>query len=235
MRKPRVLVIIPAYNEEKNLPGVIQKIKSSYDADILVIDDGSCDLTYETALKEGAKAVSLPFNLGIGGAVQTGYIYANNNGYDIAIQVDGDGQHDPAYLEQLISPLISERYDMVIGSRYIQETAYRSSVYRRAGMLFFSWLIFVLTGKRIKDTTSGFRAVNRRTIEYFSTSYPTDYPEVDVIVRLFRKNCRILEVPVEMKERQGGKSSITPLKSFYYMVKVSLALLINALRSRGAL
>ncbi|MCR4436501.1 MAG: glycosyltransferase family 2 protein [Clostridiales bacterium] len=235
MIDPKVLVIIPAFNEEKSIAGVIREVKGNCKADILVVDDGSTDSTAQVALKEGVKVVSLPFNLGIGGAVQTGYIYANENNYDIAVQVDGDGQHDPSYLDELVAPILNEKYDMVIGSRYVQETSYKSTLSRRVGMVFFSWLLYFLTGKRIKDTTSGFRAVNRKIIRYFSSSYPTDYPEVDVIVRLFRKNCTILEVPVEMKERQGGKSSITPLKSIYYLIKVSLALLINILRSRGAL
>lgn len=235
MERPKILVIIPAYNEEKSVGNVIRKIKYCFDADIVVIDDGSADSTSDKASSEGAKVIRLPFNLGIGGAMQTGYLYANENNYDVAVQVDADGQHDPAYLKTLVAPLLEEKCDMAIGSRYVKESSYKSSVSRRMGMVFFSWLVYLLTASRINDTTSGFRAVNRKIIEYFASSYPTDYPEVDVLVRLFRKNFRILEIPVEMMERQGGKSSITPLKSIYYMVKVSLALLINSLRSEGAL
>lgn len=231
MDNPRVLVIIPAYNEEKNIHSVIQKLKYCYSADILVVDDGSKDITAEKAAEEDVTVVKLPFNLGIGGAMQTGYIYARDNGYDIAIQLDADGQHDPEYIERLVIPVINKKCDMSIGSRYLEQTAYKSTASRRAGMLFFSWLVRVLTGNSIKDTTSGFRAVNKDILEYFASNYPTDYPEVDVLVRLHKKGFRMLEVPVEMKERQGGKSSITPIKSFYYMIKVSLALIINSMRT----
>ncbi|HYF75081.1 MAG TPA: glycosyltransferase, partial [Candidatus Nitrosocosmicus sp.] len=153
---------------------------------------------------------------------------------DIAVQIDADGQHDPKYLNEIINRLNKEGCDMAIGSRYVEETSYKSSVTRRVGMVFFSWLVYMLTGNRIKDTTSGFRAVNRKVIEYFAESYPTDYPEVDVLVRLYKKGFTVCEVPVEMLERQGGKSSITPVKSIYYMIKVSIALLINSLRSGEA-
>ncbi|MDP4091892.1 MAG: glycosyltransferase family 2 protein [Bacillota bacterium] len=231
MDKPKILVIIPAYNEEKSIHTVIRKLKLHSDIDILVVDDGSVDMTFKKAALEGVKVVRLPFNLGIGGAMQTGYMYARDNGYDIAIQVDADGQHDPVYLNELIKPLTEKKCDMVIGSRYVAQTAYKSPISRRAGMIFFSWLVHLLTGNTIKDTTSGFRAVNRGIIEYFAENYPTDYPEVDVLVRLHKKSFKMCEIPVEMKERQGGKSSITPLKSLYYMIKVSLALFINSLRS----
>ncbi len=233
MEYPKVLVIIPAYNEEKSIHAVIKKLKRISFIDILVVDDGSKDLTSREASREGVIVIRLPFNLGIGGAMQTGYIYARDNGYDIAIQCDADGQHDPQYIESLIKPIIEKQSDMVIGSRYVEQTSYKSSASRRAGMIFFTSLVRVLTGNTIKDTTSGFRAVNRNIINYFADSYPTDYPEVDVLVRLHKKNFKVIEVPVEMKERQGGKSSITPMKSLYYMIKVSLALLINSLRSGG--
>lgn len=231
---PRVLVIIPAYNEEKSIGAVIKSINKHADVDIVVIDDGSKDSTRTTAQDAGAKVITLPFNLGIGGAMQTGYLYALYNNYDIAIQVDGDGQHDPRYINALVAPLKQGLSDMVIGSRYVKQTSYKSSISRRTGMIFFSWLVYVLTGKRIKDTTSGFRAVNRKVIDCFAQYYPTDYPEVDVLVRLHRKGLKMAEIPVEMRERQGGRSSITPVKSVYYMIKVSLALLINSLRSEGA-
>ncbi|MCX7920983.1 MAG: glycosyltransferase family 2 protein [Clostridia bacterium] len=233
MIEPKILVIIPAYNEEESIDNVIRKIKYYSNVDIVVVNDGSKDGTAKKALKEGVRVITLPFNLGIGGAMQTGYIFARDNHYDIAIQIDGDGQHDPLYLDKLIEPLKQDRCDMAIGSRYVEETAYRSSVTRRMGMIFFSWLIYALTGWKIKDTTSGFRAVNRKIIEYYAGSYPTDYPEVDVLVRLHKKRFRVMEVPVEMLERQGGSSSITPLKSIYYMVKVSTSLVISSLRSGG--
>ena len=231
MAKQKILVIIPAYNEEKSIGDVIVKILRHSGADGVVVNDGAGDATAEAALSKGVRVINLPFNLGIGGAMQTGYRFARDNGYDVALQVDGDGQHDPRYIGSLVERLNEAGCDMVIGSRYIEETAYRSSFSRRTGMIFFSWLVMMLTGKRIKDTTSGFRAVNRKVIEYFADSYPTDYPEVDVLVRLHKRGFRVSEIPVEMLERQGGASSITPLRSVYYLIKVSLALLINSIRS----
>lgn len=228
----KVLIIIPAYNEETAIGKVIRRIKLNMpDAHILVVNDGSIDRTSLKALKAGADVINLPFNLGIGGAVQTGYLYAKNNGYDIAVQVDGDGQHDPSYIKRLMQPVVEGRADMVIGSRYIARTSYRSSFLRRLGIIFFSALINLITGQKVKDTTSGYRVVNRKLIEYFATKYPTDYPEVDVLVRLYKNNYKILEVPVEMQERHSGKSSITPLRSIYYMLKVSLSLIIGAIKA----
>lgn len=233
MDRLKVLVIIPAYNEEKSIGDVIAKVRSFEGIDVVVVNDGSKDATVSVALESGARVISLPFNLGIGGAMQTGYMFARNNGYDVAIQVDGDGQHDPAYIRKLIEPIEQGKYEMVVGSRYVEKTSYKSSLSRRIGMVYFSWLVSILTGNKVTDTTSGFRAVNRKIIEYFAESYPTDYPEVDVLVRLNRKKIKICEVPVEMQERQGGSSSITPLKSIYYMIKVSIAVLIDTMRSGG--
>lgn len=234
MDNKRILVIIPAYNEEVVIGAVIKKVKHTAPwVDIVVINDGSRDLTAQKALDEGVKVLTLPYNLGIGGAMQTGYIYARNNHYDIAVQVDGDGQHDPFYLEKLVNEVENGNCDVVIGSRYIEETSYKSSRSRRLGMIFFSWLVMILTGWKIKDTTSGFRAVNRKVIEYFASCYPADYPEVDVLVRLHKKGFKVSEASVEMLERQGGSSSITPIKSVYYMIKVSIALLISSMRSGG--
>jgi len=228
----KVLVIIPAYNEEASIGAVIKSIKHhAPEAQIIVINDGSRDNTHIEAAKAGATVINLPFNLGIGGAMQTGYLYAKANDFDAAIQVDGDGQHDPAYIHKLLKPIESGSASVVIGSRYVSETSYKSSFSRRTGMIFFSILVKILTGQTIKDTTSGFRAVNRDVIEYFAEHYPTDYPEVDVLVKLHKKKFRMIEVPVEMQQRQGGKSSITPLRSIYYMIKVSLSLLVGALRS----
>jgi glycosyltransferase involved in cell wall biosynthesis len=229
----KVLVIIPAYNEEKSIGAVIGKIKGIDGIDVVVVDDGSKDDTVKIASEKGARVIALPFNLGIGGAMQTGYLFAKNNNYDIAIQVDADGQHDPAYIEKLIEPIKDGQVDMVVGSRYVEKTSYKSSFSRSVGMIYFSWLVSILTGHKITDTTSGFRAVNKKIIRYFAASYPTDYPEVDVLVRLNRKKIKICEVAVEMQERQGGSSSITPLKSIYYMIKVSMAVLVDTLRSGG--
>ena len=228
----KVLAIIPAFNEEKSIEAVVKMIKAALPGiDTLVVNDGSSDNTTANALKAGSKVITLPFNLGIGGAMQTGYIYAHRNNYDIAIQVDGDGQHNPDYIETLIEPLKNGTADMAIGSRYVNKSAYKSTLARRTGMVFFSSLVKLLTGKSVKDTTSGFRAANRKIIEYFALHYPTDYPEVDVLIKLHKKNYKVVEIPVEMNERKTGKSSITPLRSIYYMIKVSLSLLIGAIRS----
>lgn len=228
----KVLIIIPAYNEEASIGMVVTGIKLHIpEAEILVVNDGSFDSTSEIAAEAGTAVVNLPFNLGIGGAMQTGYIYALENNYDIAVQVDGDGQHNPAYIKDLIAPVAEGSTDMVIGSRYVSRTDYKSALSRRTGMVFFSTLVNLLTGKRFKDTTSGFRVVNKRIIRYFADHYPTDYPEVDVLVKLHKRNFRVIEIPVEMQERQGGKSSITPVRSIYYMIKVSLSLLIGAIET----
>lgn len=232
MNQRKIIILIPAYNEEKSIKDVIEKTKKNIsEADILVINDGSKDQTAQKASEAGAIVVELPFNLGIGGAMQTGYLYAKQNNYDIAIQCDGDGQHDPVYIRNIIEPIIQDNADMVVGSRYLQKTLYKSKFMRRIGILFFSGFVSMLIGKKITDPTSGFRAVNQKIIEYFARKYPLDYPEVDVLVRLNNHNFRIMEVPVEMKERQGGRSSITPLRSIYYMTKVSLALIVNSIRS----
>jgi len=227
----KILVIIPAYNEEESIASVINQIRCyAPEADILVINDGSVDATSERAVKAGAKVVNLPFNLGIGGAMQTGYIYAKYHSYDVAIQVDGDNQHDPSYIQKLIRPIADNSADMVIGSRYVGKTIYKSTVFRRVGMVFFTFLIRLLTDKWIMDTTSGFRAVNKDIIDLFASDYPVDYPEVDVLVRLYKKKFRIIELPVEMKARKTGKSSITPIRSIYYMIKVTLSLIIETIK-----
>lgn len=228
----RVLIIIPAYNEERSIKKVIEEVKNlNSNLDILVINDGSCDNTGKIARSCGVKVIDLPFNLGIGGAVQTGFIYAKNENYDIAVQLDGDGQHDPKFIKDLLALIENNEVDVVIGSRFNGIVNYNTPVLRKIGMKFFSKFIKVLTGLDIKDTTSGFRAVNRKVIEYFADKYPLDYPEVDVIVRLHKKGFKIKEIPVYMKAREYGRSSITPLRAVYYMVKVSFALFINYLRS----
>lgn len=228
----KILTIIPAYNEEATIGNVIRRITLSIpQADILVVNDGSKDSTSKKSMEAGAKVIDLPFNLGIGGAMQTGYIYAKENGYDIAVQVDADGQHDPGFIKDLLEPILENSADVVVGSRYINKTEYKSPVFRRMGMIFFSFLVSTLANQKFKDTTSGFRAVNKNVIDFFSNCYPVDYPEVDVLVRLKKNNFKIIELPVKMLERQGGKSSITTLRSMYYMIKVSLSLIIGTLRS----
>lgn len=223
-----ILTIVPAYNEENSIFDVVSSITSlNPDVDILVINDGSTDNTSLEARRAGALVIDLPANLGIGGAVQTGYIYALKEGYDICVQIDGDGQHDPKDLKRLTEPIRKGQCDMVIGSRFIIDSGYKSPVFRNIGIKFFSIVVSRVTGTEIKDTTSGYRAVNRNVINMFSKYYPTDYPEVETLVYAVRKGIRIREVPVSMRHRSMGKSSITPIKSLYYMVKVTLSLLIQ--------
>ncbi|KUO96101.1 glycosyltransferase family 2 protein [Ferroacidibacillus organovorans] len=229
------LVIIPALNEERSVGNVVESILSSCPmVDVIVISDGSTDQTAAVARGAGAKVVELPVNLGIGGAMQTGYLYAWRAGYHYAIQIDADGQHDPADLPKLLDEMERGDADMIVGSRYVERTAYRSSASRRVGMVMLATLIRMAVGYPIKDTTSGYRVVNRKTIELFSRFYPHDYPEVEVLVLLHRHRLRIREVAVEMKERQAGRSSITVMRSAYYMFKVSLAILLEVMRGKEA-
>ena len=224
----KVLIIIPAYNEEKNLPKLTEKLEKMYPQyDYVVVNDGSVDHTKELCRKEGISVINLPANLGIGGAVQTGYKYGSENGYDIAVQIDGDGQHDIAYLDKLLEPLRNNSADVVIGSRFIRKEGFQSSRLRRTGIVFLSRLIRLLTGVRVYDVTSGFRAVNRRFVEIYARDYPSDYPEPEAIVSAIMEGGRVLEVPVVMKERESGTSSINLVRSVYYMIKVTLAVLLR--------
>lgn len=227
----KVLVIIPAYNEQYSLPKVIAGIKQFPGIDVVVINDGSKDATSTVARGAGAEVIDLPFNLGIGGAVQTGYLFADKRGYDVAVQVDADGQHNPGDLMRIVEPVLRGEADLVVGSRYVAETGYKTPLARKMGMVVFSTLVSFINGQPLKDTTSGYRAVGRRVIEFFTENYPTDYPEVEALVLLKKHGFTIKEVPVHMAAREHGKSSITPLKSVYYMIKVLLALLMNILRA----
>lgn len=225
------IIIIPAYNEEENIERTVNAIqKSAQGFDYVIINDCSIDNTRKICEEKGFNIVNLPINLGIGGAVQTGYKYAYENGYDVAVQVDGDGQHDPEFLSTMAEYLIEHRVDMVIGSRFIEKKGFQSSITRRMGIKFFSGLIKVLTGKSITDPTSGLRMIGRNVMEIFSQDYPRDYPEPESIVAVLRKNMKIEEIPVVMLERKGGVSSISTKKSIYYMVKVTLAILIERIR-----
>ncbi|GIP21868.1 glycosyltransferase family 2 protein [Paenibacillus sp. J22TS3] len=225
----KTLIIIPAYNEEGSIVRVIRDInKHAPEADIVVVNDGSTDNTEALALEAGAHVLTMPFNVGIGGGMQTGYMYARNNGYDVAIQMDADGQHPAEELPKLIAK--ASDYDLVIGSRFVEETSYRSSSMRRVGIIFFSKLVTLVTRQKFTDTTSGFRAAGRKVINLYAEYYPMDYPEVESIVYLKRKGCRITEVSTEMRSRETGKSSITPIKSVYYMLKVTLSVLMSAVR-----
>lgn len=225
----KTLIIIPAYNEEGSIAAVIRDIhQHAPSVDVIVINDGSSDRTEQCAINAGARVLTLPYNVGIGGGMQTGYMYAKQHGYEIAIQMDADGQHLAEELSKLIAK--AEHYDLVIGSRYVESTSYRSSHLRRIGMIFFSGLVSMVTGQRFTDTTSGFRAAGPKVIDLYSQYYPIDYPEVEALIYLKRKGCRITEVATEMRKRETGKSSITPLKSIYYMVKVTLSVLMSAMR-----
>lgn len=225
------IIIIPAYNEEENIERTVNAIqKSAQGFDYVIINDCSIDNTRKICEEKGFNIVNLPINLGIGGAVQTGYKYAYENGYDVAVQVDGDGQHDPEFLNTMAKYLVEHQVDMVIGSRFIEKKGFQSSITRRMGIKFFSGLIKILTGKTITDPTSGLRMIGRNVMEIFSRDYPRDYPEPESIVAVLRKNMKIEEIPVVMLERQGGVSSISPKKSIYYMVKVTLAILIERIR-----
>ena len=225
------LIIIPAYNEAKNIVNLLDKLKRKNDYDVVVINDCSTDNTAAVCEEYGAVVIDLPFNLGIGGAVQTGYKYALKNGYDVAIQVDGDGQHDPEWLDELIKVLSLEQNDMVIGSRFIEEKGFQSTWLRRWGIRYFTWLIQWLTKTKITDPTSGFRACNKEIIRYFAAQYPRDYPEPETIISLSRLGYRIVEIPVVMHERQEGVSSINSLRAIYYMVKVTLAIFVDTCKN----
>lgn len=223
----KVLIIIPAYNEEKNIEKVVDNIVNNFpEYDYVVINDGSRDATRDICKARGYEFLNLSINLGIGGAVQTGYKYAKDKGYDIAVQIDGDGQHDISYLKKMLPLLESGEADIVIGSRFIDKEGFQSSAARRTGIKLLSTLIFICTGCRIKDVTSGFRAVNKKFIDIYSQYYPIDYPEPEAIVAAVMNRGKIKEYPVIMREREAGKSSINFLKSVYYMIKVSLAIVI---------
>ncbi len=231
MLKNKALIIIPAYNEEKTVGQVVRDIFANLsEVDVLVVSDGSTDGTVQVARSAGALVVDLPVNLGIGGAMQTGYRYAANEGYEYAVQVDADGQHDPADLPKLLAEAKTNQANLIIGSRYVAKTGYQSSYARRFGMIMLSGFIRLAVGYPVKDTTSGYRVADRRVIRLFSEYYPLDYPEVEVLVLLHRHHIKIKEVSVEMRERQAGRSSITTMKSVYYMFKVTLAIGLEVLR-----
>lgn len=221
------LVIIPAYNEEENISNTIKDIiMHCPNIDYIVINDCSKDRTEQILKENGMHYISLPCNLGIGGGVQTGYQYACEHGYDIAIQFDGDGQHEARYLKDLMAPIEAGEADITIGSRFIRREGFQSTGIRRFGINFLSGMIKLLCGIRVLDVTSGMRAVNRRFIEQYARDYTQDYPEPEAIIAAAKSGGRIIEVPVEMRERQGGTSSISPVRSIYYMIKVTLALIL---------
>jgi len=223
----RVLAIVPAFNEERSLAAVVAAIRQARPGvDVCVVDDGSTDGTAAVARSLGVVLLSNAINLGIGGAVQVGYLWARDHGYDAAVQVDGDGQHDTSFLGALLEPLASGRADLVVGSRFAGDHAdgFRSTWLRRMGIRYLCGVLAIRCGARVSDPTSGFRAASRTAIELFAESYPSDYPEPESIAVAARQGLRVVEVPVRMRQRAHGASSITPLRTLYYLVKVTFAL-----------
>jgi glycosyltransferase involved in cell wall biosynthesis len=228
----RIAVIIPAYNEEKTVGEVVRGVKAlGQGFDAVVINDSSTDNTAENAEAAGATVIELPYNLGIGGAVQTGFKYALMNGYDGCIQVDGDGQHPPGEIKKVVEPLFAGHYDIVIGSRFVGETNYRVPFMRALGIRIISVFLKIVCGMNVKDTTSGFRALNRRAMAFFAAEYPQDYPEPESLLFAHKKKFTVTEVPIQMEDRKHGISSITPFRAAYYMVKVLLAMAIDLFRT----
>jgi glycosyltransferase involved in cell wall biosynthesis len=227
----RRIAVVPAFNEEKNIARVVAELKEHDPGiDVVVVSDGSIDRTYEVARAAGARVLKLPFNLGIGGAVQTGFRYAWENGYELAVRCDGDGQHIPAELPKVIAPVVAGDADIAIGSRFVSGGGYRSSATRRVGIRLLALAVSAIARQRVTDATSGFQALNRRALELFAADYPHDYPEVEGMVMTIKHRLRLVEVPVEMREREHGRSSITALRSIYYMVKVLIALFVGLFR-----
>lgn len=230
MERKRCLVIIPAYNEAGAIVGTVEDIKQNAKSfDYVIINDCSTDATGQICEEHGYNVVKLPVNSGIGAAVQTGYMYAARYGYDYAIQVDGDGQHDARFLEYMAEYIEKESVNMLIGSRFLEKEGFQSTGLRRVGIRYFTWLIKLLTGEIITDPTSGMRIVDRAVIEFFAREYPKDYPEPETVTQILKMGMKVKEIPVEMKERQSGVSSINMKRSVYYMIKVSLACLMAAL------
>lgn len=228
-----LLFIVPAFNEEESISEVVGDLREHYPkAEVLVINDGSTDDTAAAARKAGAVVVDLPYNLGIGSAVQTGFIYGTRAGSSIAVQFDGDRQHIVEEVEKLLGPILEGSADVVIGSRFIENRGYRAPLFRRIGISIFSLANSLLTRRTVTDSTSGFRAYNRRAIEFLARDYPHDYAEPESIITLAQQGFRIMEVPVDMRPRQGGRSSITLMRSIYYAFKVMIAVIIGATRRR---
>lgn len=231
MVEHKKLVIIPAFNEEESIIGQYNEVKEKAEGyDILVINDCSKDMTHRLCVDNHVKVLDLAVNLGIGGAMQTGYRYALLNGYDVAVQIDGDGQHDPFFLNEMYDTLVSTGADMVIGSRFINKEGYQSTSLRRLGIRYFTMLIRLMTGHTVTDPTSGFRMTGKELIGEFAKDYPQDYPEPESVVRILRKGKKAVEVPVIMRRRSGGISSIHLTASVYYMIKVTIAIILERMR-----
>jgi glycosyltransferase involved in cell wall biosynthesis len=227
-----VVAVVPAWNESGAIGGVVDDILAfDPDIDVVVVDDASTDGTTDMARAHGATVLSLPFNIGIGGAVQTGFRYARDEGYEVAVRLDGDGQHAAPELGKLLGPIRAGEANLVVGSRFVDPSGtYRPPFARRLGIGVFARLVSLLGGQKVTDTTSGFSALDRTAIELFAREYPHDYPEVESTLVALRSGLRLVQVQVDMRERQAGTSSITFVRSLYYIVKVMLALLVASLR-----
>ena len=229
----KIIAIVPACNEEKNIAPVIADLRKNQSGiKIVVLNDASTDQTEKVARASGVTVLNLAVNLGIGGAVQTGFIYARDKKYDIAFQFDGDGQHLASEISKLLEPLIRKETDVVIGSRFLEKGGFKSSLARQAGIRLISLVNKLLTGRKIMDSTSGFRAFNQKAISFLAENYSQDYPEPEAVVQLFRNGFNILEVPVQMRARLSGQSSIRPIHSFYYIIKVLLSNMIGESKHR---
>jgi glycosyltransferase involved in cell wall biosynthesis len=227
----RRVAVLPAYNEERNIARVLAELRDvDPGLEVVVISDGSTDRTAEIAAEGGAHVIRLPFNLGIGGAVQTGFRYVWEEGYELAVRLDGDGQHDPGQLPAIVAPVVAGEADIVVGSRFLGTGPYRSSPARRVGIRILARVVSAIARQRLTDTTSGFQALNRRGIALYAADLPRDYPEVEGMVMAIRHHLRVREVPVTMREREHGRSSIGALASVYYMIKVLLAVFVDLFR-----
>lgn len=228
-----ILVLIPCYNEEANIVATVERLRQTCpQVDYLVINDCSTDASAALLQSHGYPYLDLPVNLGIGGGMQCGYLYARSANYAVTVQMDGDGQHDPSYLAAVVEPVLQGRLDMCIGSRFITREGFQTSFMRRVGIRFLGGMIYLLCGRKVADVTSGFRATNAALTSYFADHYATDYPEPEAILAASLAGYRVGEAPVVMQERKGGVSSISSFKSVYYMIKVSLSLIIDRLSIR---
>jgi glycosyltransferase involved in cell wall biosynthesis len=227
----RCLAIVPAYNEEESLGRVLEEIRAADpELEVVVVNDASTDGTARVARAAGVSIVHLPFNMGIGGAMKTGYQFARDRGFDVAVQIDADGQHDAGHVQRLITPIALDAADLVIGTRFAGERVYHATPGRRMGMILFTGAAWALTRRRLTDPTSGFRAVNRKGIELFAAEYPHDFPEVESNVLAARYGLRVLEVPVKMHERAAGRSTVTSLRGTYFVIRILLALFVSVFR-----
>ena len=236
MEKPKALIIVPSYKEEANIVKVLQGLeKHASGIDVLMIIDGSKDRTEEIASFNDYDSLVHPFNLGYGVAIQTGYKYAVRNGYDLVVQIDGDGQHDPKYIKPMIEALLSSESDVVIGSRFLEGGSYDVPIARKLGIKFFSKIASMITGQKISDSTSGFQVLNRKAFNFFSKAenFPYDYPDADTIITLIFARFRVKEVPVIMYDRMNGTSMTTGLNTIFYVIKMLISILITVLRKRN--